>query len=201
MNTPKKVIALVGTYRKGGVVDTAVDLVLAAARGKGAQTRKVYLMDEDIAFCANCRNCTQEPGASRGKCVLNDDMAGLLDVVSDMDAIVLASPMNFGTVTAVAKRFIERLLPFAYRPWGMAAPRTRKKKKTKRAAIVMAAAAPAVLARPFSGMIKVMKTAVGLMGATKPDVLFIGLAALHEKPRLAPRVKRRAYRIGKRLVG
>ena len=43
MNTTKTIIALVGTYRKGGVIDTAVDIMLEAARDEGAQTKKFIL--------------------------------------------------------------------------------------------------------------------------------------------------------------
>ena len=60
--TSMKIIAIVGTYRKGGVIDTAVDEILASAREADAEVSKVYLIDRHIEFCTNCRSCTQEPG-------------------------------------------------------------------------------------------------------------------------------------------
>jgi multimeric flavodoxin WrbA len=48
-------------------------------------------------------------------------MGAILDEIAASDAVVLASPMNFWTVTALMKRFIERLVCFAYWPWGMGA--------------------------------------------------------------------------------
>lgn len=200
MTASRKIIALVGTYRKEGVVNTAVEIMLEAAREQGAETSKIYLMEEDIAFCTNCRACTQEPGESRGACVLQDSMAPLLDAIEQADAIVLASPMNFGTVTAVTKRFIERLVCFAYWPWGTGAPRVRNSKKSKQAVVVLSSAAPAILARPFSSMVSLMKKSVDLLGAEKPDVLFIGLAAMHRKPHLSPRIQRKARLLGEKLA-
>lgn len=200
MNTPQKIIALVGTYRKGGVIDTAVDIMLEAARDEGAQTTKIYLIDEDIAFCTNCRTCTQEPGELRGACILQDNMSNLLDAIEQADAIILASPMNFGTVTAVTKRFIERLICYAYWPWGKGAPRIRTRKKDKGAAIIITSAAPAIMARPFSGMARLMKKTMILLGAGKSDLLFIGLAAMRKDAHLSPRIQRKAKALGKKLA-
>ena len=50
---------------------------------------------------------------------LNKDVGRVIALLNELersDAIVLASPMNFWTVTAVMKRFIERLLGSAW-PW------------------------------------------------------------------------------------
>jgi multimeric flavodoxin WrbA len=51
-------------------------------------------------------------------------------------AVMLGSPMNFWTVTALMKRFIERLVCYAYWPWGIVAPQTRKGPRDKRAVVV-----------------------------------------------------------------
>ena len=111
MNSPVNILAIVGSYRKGGIIERAVDEILAAARKEGAVTRKISLLDKHLEFCTNCRSCTQVAGKNYGVCILDDDMAGLLQEIERADALVLASPMNAGTVTAIMKRFIERLLP------------------------------------------------------------------------------------------
>ena len=200
MNRPAKITAIVGTYRKGGVIDSAVDELLGAAAAAGAQTTKFYLVDEHIEFCSNCRSCTQQAGDEFGRCVIDDRLRPILDEIERSDAIVLASPMNFGTVTAVMKRFIERLVCFAYWPWGKAAPSTRKRERTKRAVVVASSAAPAILARLFTSMVGLLKQAARLLGAKRVDVLFVGLAAMKERPDLGERVRRRAQRLGRRLA-
>jgi len=55
----KKIVAVVGSYRKGGVIDSLVTEVLSAAKEQGAQTSRLYLVDKHIEFCTNCRSCTQ----------------------------------------------------------------------------------------------------------------------------------------------
>ena len=200
MSDPIRITAILGTYRKGGVIDAAVDELLASAREAGAETTKIYLIDKHIEFCHNCRTCTQEEGAKRGQCPTVDDMSAILDEIEHSDAIVLASPMNFWTVTAVMKRFIERLVCFAYWPWGAMAPKARNKAKRKSAVLVASSAAPAVLARLMTGMVGLLKGCAGLLGAKTVGVLFIGLAAGEQRPDIGQRARRKARRLGKKLA-
>jgi len=195
-----RITAIVGSYRKGGVLDSAVDAVLAAAKEEGAETTKIYLVDRRIEYCTNCRTCTQPPGPDRGDCALDDEVRDVLDQIARSDAIVFGSPMNFGTVTAVTKAFIERLVCYAHWPWGAMAPKIRSTQKDKKAVIVGSSAAPAFLARTTSGMVGLMKKAAGLLRAKPVGVLFVGLAAVEQQPRLGERTLRKARRMGKRLV-
>jgi multimeric flavodoxin WrbA len=110
----RSVTAVLGTYRKGGVIDGVVDEILDSARAEGSVTEKIYLTDRHIEFCNNCRVCTQQPGTIRGGCPLRDEMGDILDQLDRSDVIVLASPVNFFTVTAIMKRFIERLVCYAF---------------------------------------------------------------------------------------
>ena len=77
MKKNTRVTAIVGSYRKGGIIDSAVDEILAGARKEGALVSKILLIDRHIEFCTNCRTCTQQPGPQRGKCII-DDGAGWL---------------------------------------------------------------------------------------------------------------------------
>jgi len=81
-----KIVAIVGTYRKGKVIDTLASEVLRGAADGGAETEKIYLVDKHIEFCENCRTCVQEKDVGRrGTCVHDDDMAGILDKVDAAD--------------------------------------------------------------------------------------------------------------------
>lgn len=201
MSQPKRIIALVGSYRKGGVIDTAVEEVLNAAREDGAETTTVYLVDEPIEFCTNCRCCTQEPGDGHGVCPTKDGMAALLDLIDRHDAVVLASPMNFFTVTAVMKRFIERLICFSYWPWGAGIPKARPYAgNRKRGLVIISTAAPSLMILPFSHIAKIMKSAALLLCGQKPKMLWIGLAAMEEHTVLSDKIKAKARRLGRELV-
>jgi multimeric flavodoxin WrbA len=195
-----KVLGIVGSYRKGGIIDTAIDEILASAKEEGAEVGKIYLIDKHIEFCTNCRTCAQQQGPQRGKCIHVDDMHSVLEEIESSDAIVLGSPMNFGTVTAVMKRFIERLVCFAYWPWGMGAPKVRNKQKQKNAVVVASSAAPLLIARLSSKLVKLLKDAGGLLGANTIGVLFIGLAAREKQQDIGERARKKARNLGKKLV-
>jgi multimeric flavodoxin WrbA len=103
-----KVVAIVGSYRKGGTIDSAVEAVLEGAREKGAETVTLYLTEKHIEFCTNCRKCMQAPGEERGKCEQQDDLEPMLQEIESANALVLGSPVNFFNVTAIFRRFMER---------------------------------------------------------------------------------------------
>ncbi|ACH37660.1 hypothetical protein Gbem_0632 [Citrifermentans bemidjiense Bem] len=200
MTRKAKVVAIVGSYRKGGMIDQVVDEILAAAAREGGEVEKLYLLDTQIEFCTNCRLCTQEREGARGICPIADQMARVLELVEGADAVVLASPMNFGTVTALMKRFIERLACYVYWPWGTAAPKPRSKERPRRAVLVASSAAPAFMARFLTPIVKVLRRAAELLGGRTVGVLLVGLAALEERQGPGSRTLARARLLGKKLV-
>lgn len=200
MSSPKRILALVGSYRKNGVADRATDEVLAGAREAGAETRKVYLIDRHIEFCTNCRNCTQQAGLDPDACPLQDEMATLLQEIQQQDAFIIASPMNFFTVTAVTKRFIERLICFATWPWGSLAPKLPANARPRPAVLIVSMAAPTLAVLPFNHIGKLLKLTAKLLGAPKPRMLWIGLAAKNRQTDLSERTKHKARRLGRGLV-
>ena len=195
-----RITAIVGSYRKGGIIDQAVDEMLASARDAGAETTKIYLVDTRIEFCTNCRLCAQHDGAARGMCPIADQMGDVLDQVEASDAIILASPTNFATVTALMKRFIERLVCYAYWPWGMAAPKVRNRQLPRRAVLIASSAAPAVVARLGTSIVGLLKKAAGLLGAKTVGVLFIGLATRENRQDPGERIRKKARLLGKKLA-
>jgi multimeric flavodoxin WrbA len=129
-----RVVAIVGSYRRGGIADQAVDAVLEGARENGAATEKIYLIEQQIEFCRNCRMCTQEKGPARGECVHQDGLESVLQRVESATAVVLSSPVNYYNVTAVFRRFMERLIGYTYWPWGKnLGPVMRSKLRTRKA--------------------------------------------------------------------
>jgi FMN-dependent NADH-azoreductase len=195
----RKVVAVVGSYRKCGTVDTAVDAVLAGAREHGAETNKIYLIDQHIEYCRNCRACTQQEGEARGKCAIEDDMAGILAELDSADAIVLGSPVNFYNVTAVFRTFLERLVGCVYWPWGQAGPKPRWKTMPRKAVLIASSAAPGIFLPFATGVPRVLRIAANCLGARPVAKLWIGLAAQSAEAKVSERVLRRARKIGAEL--
>jgi len=190
---------IVGTYRKGSTIDSAVSAILSSAAECGAETTKIYLTDAEIAFCTNCRSCTQEPGPEPGTCATRDDMDDIVRQIEESHALVLGSPVNFGDVTAVTRRFQERLLRYAYWPWSKLAPVHRNKTKSKKAVLVTASAAPAIMGRTMMRPLRTLKEMAGLLGAKTVGTLYIGFAAKKEAW-LPERAVKKAKALGQKLA-
>lgn len=195
-----KVVAIVGSYVKGGTADSAIEAILAGAREKGAQTRTIYLIDRHLDYCRNCRQCTQNPGAERGQCEQRDDLEPILAEIETSDAVVLGSPVNFGNVTAVFRTFLERLIGFGYWPWGQPSPRARQKKPSRKAVLVATSGMPGFMIPIFTGVGTTLRRAAQLLGAKPVGTMWIGLSAMEPKHPLSARNLTRARRIGWRLA-
>jgi NAD(P)H-dependent FMN reductase len=196
----KKVVAVMGAYRKGGILETAVEAILEGVRQRRAATRTIYLADRHIEFCLNCRECTQEPGPERGNCVQHDDLDAILSEIEAADAVVLASPVNIGNTTALFRRFMERLIGCTYWPWGQPVPRARSHVRTLKAALVATSTAPGFLIPWFSEAGKALRLTAKLLGARPVASLYIGIPARPANQKPSERVLTRARRIGSRLV-
>ena len=194
----KKIVAIVGTYRRGRVIETAVDELLSAARQQGAEAEKVMLLDQRIEFCTNCRDCTQHPGRARGVCPLKDNMDEILDKIDAADGFVLASPINAYSVTAIMKRFIERLVCYAYWPWNIKKPpQSRIKNRTKRAVVITSSMCPAFIGKWLMGNpAKILKGTAKFLGAQKTASLYFGMVAIRENDTLSESQRQAARKQG-----
>jgi multimeric flavodoxin WrbA len=195
----KKIVAIVGSYRKGSTIDSAVSEILSSAAECGAETTKIYLTDAQIEFCTNCRSCTQEPGPEPGACVAGDEMDDVVRQINESHALVLASPVNFGDITAVTKRFQERLLRYVYWPWSKLAPTVRNKTKSKKAVLVTSSAAPAIMGRTMMRSLGTLKRMAGILGAKTVGTLYVGFAAKKEA-KLPERAVNKAKALGRKLA-
>lgn len=173
-----RVVAIVGSYRKGATVDTVVEAILAGAREQGAVTQTIQLREQHLEFCTNCRACTQIEGEARGLCPQEDDLNAILHAVEAADAVVLASPVNYYNTTALFRRFMERLLGYAYWPWGQrTGPRPRTRRQPRRAVLVATAAMPGFLIPLATGTARALAVTAKMLGARVVDKLWVGLAA------------------------
>lgn len=196
-----RILAINGSYRDGGVTDQAVAIAARVLLDAGADVDTVLLREQEIEFCSNCRRCMQDPGTQPGRCIYDDAMHDLVRRIEDADGYILAAPTNIGSITAIFKRFMERLSVYAYWPWGQKAPELRKAGKAgKKALLISSCAAPGLLGRIFFDSRKQLRMTAGTIGAEPVGTLFVGLAAGDPGAGFPPRLTARAERLARRLV-
>ena len=81
-----------------------------AQRHRGADTELIHLYDLTYTGCTSCFACKLKCGKSYGKCAVNDGLTPVLEKIPDAGALILGSPIYFGTVSGEMKSFMERLL-------------------------------------------------------------------------------------------
>lgn len=197
----KKILAISGSYRDGGITDQMLSHFKKAANNADMQIEIIMLRDFKIEFCTNCRSCTQEPGKISGKCIIKDDMELLIQKIENADFYIFASPTNMYSATALFRRFLERLVVFGYWPWGMNAPKFRKEGEVrKKAVLVSSCAAPSFMGRYFSDTLKSLKIAAKLVGADPVGTVFAGLVGQEKTPALASKYERQIVSLMMKLA-
>lgn len=97
------IVGLLASPRRGGNSELLLDAALSAARAAGATTEKVVL--NELRF-APCQACPDAP--TDGSCRVADDLQPVYALLDRSDALILASPLHFGSVSAQAKMLIDR---------------------------------------------------------------------------------------------
>jgi multimeric flavodoxin WrbA len=99
----KRVLVFKSSPRQNGNSSLLAEQSIAGAKAAGAEVESFSLHMMDIRPCDACDVC-QETGV----CVLKDDMQMLYPKLKEADAIILASPIYWFTISAQLKLFIDR---------------------------------------------------------------------------------------------
>jgi multimeric flavodoxin WrbA len=106
-----KILALVGSPRKGGNTDTLIGEILKGCRTTGHTSEKLYLYDYEISACTDCRSCKSGDYV----CVLCDGMQQIYPKMEEADVIIFGTPIYWYGPTAKMKLLVDRMRPFIAR--------------------------------------------------------------------------------------
>jgi multimeric flavodoxin WrbA len=105
-----KIMACVGSPRKGSNVDCLIDTIIQGACSRGdAAVEKVYLYEADIKCCIGCLACTALKGSQ--ECPLKDDMAGILTRMTQADGFIFGTPNHVHSMSAGLVNLFCRMQP------------------------------------------------------------------------------------------
>lgn len=105
----KKIMAIIGSPRKGGNTGVLTDNFIEGCRSKGpVEIEKFYIVDKNIEYCNGCLACVE---ADAEGCVIKDDMNELLGRMTECDGLVFATPNHVRSATAPMINFLSRMLP------------------------------------------------------------------------------------------
>jgi multimeric flavodoxin WrbA len=99
-----KVIAIYGNPKAGGFVHGCLDAICDRLEIRGTDLERLHLREQGIQDCTGCFACLRT-----GECVLPDAMNEICRRMRAADGFVVGCSVRNGYVTALYKRFFERI--------------------------------------------------------------------------------------------
>ena len=176
-----KILALIGSPRKGSNTDLLVDQILMGAQSKGHAFAKLFLYDLVILPCLDCRKCKQ----GDFECVLIDDMQELYPKLQDTDYLIFGTPVYWYGPTGKMKLFLDRLRPFI----------ASAKLKGKKGMLVVPSAEGAKACSP---LIEMFRMSFNYLGIKYKGALLVKAYERGEISKSQEELKR-AYTVGEKI--
>lgn len=84
--------------------------VVDGAMDSSADVEYINLYSYDFKGCMSCFACHLKKNIENPLCFWRDDLKDILKTCLNADAIVIGSPIYYGSITSYAQAFLERLL-------------------------------------------------------------------------------------------
>lgn len=105
-----KLLILNASPRKNGNTSRLCQKVKEGAENKKAEIEYIDLYDYTFKGCVSCFACHLKSNIKEPLCIITDDIQSILEKCLSADAIVIGSPIYYGSITSYAQAFLERLL-------------------------------------------------------------------------------------------
>lgn len=184
------ILGISGSPRAGGNTDILLDEALRGAAGCGARTGKIFLNALRYAPCQECEKINND-----GSCVVQDDMEVVYAGIREADALILASPIFFGSLSAQTKMMIDR-----FQCAWIARDRIKKEVFSRRKACAFISVGASSRRDFFDNAKSIVKNLCATINARYSDELFCPGVDEKGSVRAHPDCMREAYEAGRRLA-
>ena len=99
----KKVLILSTSPRRGSNSEALAEAFAGGAREAGHEVELIALPGKDLRFCQGCFACQKT-----GKCVIKDDMQGIVSKMEQADVLVFATPIYYYERSGQMKTLLDR---------------------------------------------------------------------------------------------
>jgi len=187
-----KILGICGSPRTDGNTEVLLKEALKGASEAGAEVEAVFLRDKTISPCLEIYGCKVD-----GRCVIEDDFHEVAEKMVQADAIILASPIFFYTVSAHTKMLMDRCQSFWVKRYLLKEPITPGRPRRKGAFISVGATHGK---RLFEGVTLTVRYFFDVLDVDLSDTLLV--RGVDEKGEIFnnPEEIRAAYELGSRLA-
>ena len=187
-----KILGICGSPRTDGNTEVLLKEALKGASEAGAEVEAVFLRDKTISPCLEIYGCKVD-----GRCVIEDDFHEVAEKMVQADAIILASPIFFYTVSAHTKMLMDRCQSFWVKRYLLKEPITPGRPRRKGAFISVGATHGK---RLFEGVTLTVRYFFDVLDVDLYDTLLV--RGVDEKGEIFnnPEEIRAAYELGSKLA-
>ena len=153
-----EIVCVLGSPRSNGNSTAIVNKFCDTARKKGANVKLYELNQLNYKGCQGCMACKTKSD----RCVVDDDLAPVLNSIFDADVLVMSSPVYMGEVTGQLKSFIDRTFSFL-NPEYLTNPKPSRLPEGKKALIVMTQGAPEEMFKDIHTRLEMMLQRYGFV--------------------------------------
>ena len=186
----KKVLALMGSPRKGKNTDLLLEYLLDGLNNEEYNIEKINLVDKKINYCTGCDYCGHVEA-----CVEKDDMTYLYEGFDTSDIIILAAPIYFNSVNGLTKNMVDR----CQRYWSLKYSLGKKYRNTEdRLGIFLAVGGAPYTFEQFNGSIPIIDFFFKAINATYKGNYFVSNTdelSIYKRPE----IKEELYAIGRNI--
>ncbi len=104
-----KTILICGSRNPQGQTARAAEAVRKGMRQAGAAAETVFLPALRIERCRQCDDNGWGLCRKEGRCVIDDDLGGLVEKLRQADAVVVATPVYYSDLSESLRAFADRL--------------------------------------------------------------------------------------------
>ena len=104
------IVVINASPRKRGNTAQLCKKVVEGATDGGADVEYIDLYSHDFKGCMSCFACHLKKNLENPLCYWRDDLKEILKTCLKADAIVLGTPIYYGSISSSAQAFLERLL-------------------------------------------------------------------------------------------
>ncbi|MBQ2814879.1 MAG: flavodoxin family protein [Akkermansia sp.] len=105
----KKVMLVNGSPHEKGCTYTALREMADALEAEGIGTHIYYIGTEGVKPCTGCRACY-----TLRRCAMDDRVNAFVEMMAEYDALVLGSPVHYGSASGAIVPFMDRVFYSAF---------------------------------------------------------------------------------------
>lgn len=187
------ITAIYGSPRRSGNTATLLKHAVVGAQSAGAVVDEIVLRDQRISPCMEIYACKKG-----GNCAINDDFTAVRDRLLSADAIMIASPIFFYSVSAHTKTLMDRCQSLWVKKNWSAANAGRAAPALKNALFISAGATQGK--KLFDGALLTVRYFLDVLDARLWRALLVRGVDLHGDIYKHPEHLKAAYQAGRDLV-